>query len=167
MKRVQTVAECFRFGSEINFCQQARRVVPLRCIVQYVFPQSTRLIQFVELNEVRQKLRAVVNKLLILAYWLLLKKYRRRLTAGFEKIVLKNGRFVGYFISKQDSAYFNGEVFTGILKYVQKYPQRCKMKETNKKLMLTFENIKNINSAIDILNQLLDKKTGAEVIRSN
>ncbi|MBN8704068.1 MAG: DEAD/DEAH box helicase, partial [Bacteroidetes bacterium] len=66
---------------------------------------------------------------------------------GFEKIILKNTKLVGYFITKQDSPYYQSEVFTKVLGFVQKNQRLCKMKENNNRLTLTFENIKSIESA--------------------
>jgi transcription-repair coupling factor (superfamily II helicase) len=70
---------------------------------------------------------------------------------GFEKLFLKNNRMVGYFIPKQDSPYYQSESFTKVLKYVQQNPRLCKMKETNGKLTLSFENIRSVDAAIEAL----------------
>ncbi len=70
---------------------------------------------------------------------------------GFEKLLLKNNKMVGYFIPKQDSLYYQTEIFTKVLKFVQQNQKKCKMKESNGKLTLSFENIKSINDAIDSL----------------
>lgn len=74
--------------------------------------------------------------------------------AGIEKLVLKSGRMVAYFISNQDSPFYQSEVFTSILQFVQRNPSICKMKETNKKLMLVFENVKDVSSAVQIMTRL-------------
>ncbi|MDQ3046767.1 MAG: transcription-repair coupling factor [Bacteroidota bacterium] len=70
---------------------------------------------------------------------------------GFEKLLLKSNRMVGYFNPKQDSPYYQSEAFTKVLKYVQQNPRLCKMKETNGKLTLSFENIKSVDAAIAAL----------------
>jgi transcription-repair coupling factor (superfamily II helicase) len=74
---------------------------------------------------------------------------------GFEKLFLKNNRMVGYFIPKQDSPYYQSEVFTKVLKYVQQNPRLCKMKENNGKLTLSFENIRSVDAAIEALKPIL------------
>jgi transcription-repair coupling factor (superfamily II helicase) len=66
---------------------------------------------------------------------------------GFEKLILKNKRFVGYFVANPSSPFFESEVFTNVLKFVQQNQRGCKMKETNGKLTLSFENIKTIEEA--------------------
>ena len=74
---------------------------------------------------------------------------------GFEKIVLKNQRLVGYFISNSNSLYYQSDLFTSILRFVQQYPNVCKMKEVKDKLTLSFENVKNIGDALKQLTKLL------------
>ena len=74
---------------------------------------------------------------------------------GFEKLLLKNNRMVGYFVAKQDSPYYQSEVFTKVLKFVQQNPKLCKMKETNGKLTLSFENVKLVDDAVNALKPIL------------
>ena len=70
---------------------------------------------------------------------------------GFEKVVLKSHKFIGYFILNQNSPYYQSEAFTRVLKFVQQNQKLCKMKENREKLSLTFENIKSVNEAIKAL----------------
>jgi transcription-repair coupling factor (superfamily II helicase) len=74
---------------------------------------------------------------------------------GFEKLLLKNNRMVGYFIAKQDSPYYQSEVFTKVLKFVQQHPKTSKMKETNGKLTLSFEHIKSVDDAVNALRPII------------
>ncbi len=67
---------------------------------------------------------------------------------GFEKLLLKNNRLTGYFIQNQKSPYYQSELFTQVLKFVQMNVRLCKMKESNGKLTLSFENVKSIDDAI-------------------
>ena len=67
---------------------------------------------------------------------------------GFEKIVLKNEKMTGYFISNQESLYYQSEKFTRVLKFVQQNPSKCRMREAKDKLSLTFFNIKTIEDAV-------------------
>jgi len=70
---------------------------------------------------------------------------------GIEKLVLRNGMLVCYFVSNQESAYYQTEVFSAVLKYVQANPATCRMKESNDKLTLTFQHISSILEALDVL----------------
>lgn len=74
---------------------------------------------------------------------------------GFEKIMLKDNNFRGYFISDPQSAFFQGETFGKILVYVQTHPGECVLKETGKKLMLKFEGVKNLDRAMELLRGIL------------
>jgi len=74
---------------------------------------------------------------------------------GFEKIVLKNKRLVGFFISNSSSPYYQSDVFTSLLRFVQQYSNVCKMKEVKDKLTLSFENVTNIGDALKQLKKLL------------
>jgi transcription-repair coupling factor (superfamily II helicase) len=74
---------------------------------------------------------------------------------GLEKIVMKKGRFIGYFINDQKSGFYQSDHFSKVLKYVQSHPQECKMKEKQTRnglrLLLTFENIKSVKQALSKL----------------
>jgi transcription-repair coupling factor (superfamily II helicase) len=75
---------------------------------------------------------------------------------GFEKIIMKNERLTGYFITNQDSPFYRSEKFSQILKYVQQNPRRCRMKESKDKLSLTFNHIDTVSNAIGVLKGILD-----------
>ena len=73
---------------------------------------------------------------------------------GFEKIVLKGNKLIGFFIADESSSYYQTDIFSQVLNYVKENSKSCKMKEGNNKLSLAFENIKSISEAIRVLNQL-------------
>ena len=72
-----------------------------------------------------------------------------------EKILLKNGRMTGYFISNQESLFYQSEKFTTVLRFVQNNPALCKMKESNDKLMLSFLRIDTVGRAIHMLRKVI------------
>jgi transcription-repair coupling factor (superfamily II helicase) len=74
---------------------------------------------------------------------------------GFEKLVLKNRKLIGYFITNQDSTYYQSDTFTKVLHFVQFNQRIAKMKEANNKLTLTFENIPSVEEAIAALSRIL------------
>jgi transcription-repair coupling factor (superfamily II helicase) len=86
-----------------------------------------------------------------------LRWYANRL--GFEKIVLKNGKMIGYFVSDQDSPLFKSKTFSQVLSFVQKQPRRFRMKELNNKLTLSCEPILSVSEACGLLRLLCN---GAE-----
>ena len=73
---------------------------------------------------------------------------------GFEKITLKNNKMLAYFLSKQDSDYYNSPMFKAVLLYAQKTPKQTFLKEQNNKLWLTIENIKSVDEAIVIFEKI-------------
>jgi transcription-repair coupling factor (superfamily II helicase) len=75
---------------------------------------------------------------------------------GFEKILLKNEKMTGYFISNQESPYYRSEKFTRVLNFVQQNPVRCHMKEGRDKLLLTFDRVKKVEDAIRILKEIIN-----------
>ena len=79
--------------------------------------------------------------------------------AGFEKIVMKQGKLIGYFINDQQSNFYQSTGFTKVLQFVQKHPNLCKMKEKQTRnglrLMLTFDNIKSIKQALNTLEPIV------------
>ncbi len=77
---------------------------------------------------------------------------------GLEKIIMKKGKFVGYFIADQNSRFYQTANFTKILQYVQAHPNTCKMKEKQTRnglrLLLTFDNINSVAKALKVLQPL-------------
>ncbi len=74
------------------------------------------------------------------------------ISLGMEKISLKNRSLICFFISNKDSSFYDSEVFKiNILNFVTKNPKICQMKEKNNKLLLRFDDIKNVKNAIEIL----------------
>jgi transcription-repair coupling factor (superfamily II helicase) len=70
---------------------------------------------------------------------------------GLEKIVMKQGKMIGYFISDQQSEFYQSPIFTKVLQFVQTHPKLCKIKEKQTRnglrLLLVFENIRSIDKA--------------------
>lgn len=76
---------------------------------------------------------------------------------GFEKLVLKNKRLIGYFIPNQDSPYYQSESFTRVLQFVQYNTRICKMTEKNNKLTLSFDDIASIEEALQMLSKIANR----------
>ena len=74
---------------------------------------------------------------------------------GLEKVIIKQGKMVGYFISDQQSDFYQTSRFMKVLQFVQQNGNLCKMKEKETKnglrLLLTFENVKSISKALELL----------------
>lgn len=74
---------------------------------------------------------------------------------GIEKLVLKQGKMIGYFVSDQQSDYYQSAKFRNVLNFVQKQSSICKMKEKQTvnglRLLLTFDNVKSIKRALELM----------------
>ncbi len=75
---------------------------------------------------------------------------------GFEKIVLKKGTMLCYFIKNSDSSYYQSGQFQTILLYIQQNPNLAQFKEKPQKdglpvLMLRFDRVDSIKKALDLL----------------
>ncbi|TYP99865.1 transcription-repair coupling factor [Tenacibaculum adriaticum] len=77
---------------------------------------------------------------------------------GLEKVILKKKRMVGYFVSDQQSDFYQTEAFTRMLRYVQQNPKSCVMKEKQTKnglrLLITFIKIDSVSTALKILERI-------------
>ncbi|RTY88212.1 transcription-repair coupling factor [Flavobacterium sp. RSP15] len=77
---------------------------------------------------------------------------------GIEKLVMKQGKMIGYFISDQQSDYYQSKRFNQVLLFVQKNSSICKMKEKQTpaglRLLLTFDNVKNTRRALELMELL-------------
>jgi transcription-repair coupling factor (superfamily II helicase) len=74
---------------------------------------------------------------------------------GIEKLIMKQGRLIGYFIQDQQSKFYQSDAFTKVLHFVQMNSGKCKMKEKKTRnglrLLLTFENVMSIKQALETL----------------
>lgn len=81
---------------------------------------------------------------------------------GLEKLVLKKGKMIGYFLSNQESGFYNSSRFRDVLQYVQSHPRQCQMKEKQTRnglrLLLTFEQVKSVDKAIGLLQPFEQKE---------
>jgi transcription-repair coupling factor (superfamily II helicase) len=79
---------------------------------------------------------------------------------GIEKLVMKQGKMIGYFVSDQQSNYYTSPQFHKVLQFVQKQSQLCQMKEKQTlnglRLLLTFDHVKSIRKALELM-ELMDK----------
>ena len=81
---------------------------------------------------------------------------------GFERLVMKNGVLLAYFINKPQSEFYQSDEFRLILNYVQNNPKNISFKEKSPKkgeeyptLLVRFEHIKTVHEALQNLQNLL------------
>ena len=77
---------------------------------------------------------------------------------GIEKLIMKQGKMIAYFVSDHNSPFYQSAKFSKILQFVQTNPKlgRIKEKETPKglKLLLTFDNVKSVRRALELMEML-------------
>lgn len=77
---------------------------------------------------------------------------------GIEKLVMKKGKMIGYFVSDQQSDYYQSKRFHKMIKFVQTHSNLCTMKEKQTpnglRLLLTFENVKSTKRALELMELL-------------
>ena len=77
---------------------------------------------------------------------------------GLEKVIMKQGKLIGYFLADQQSRFYQTPIFTKVLQYVQTHSHSCTMKEKKTRaglrLLLTFEKISSIERALKVLQPL-------------
>jgi len=81
---------------------------------------------------------------------------------ALEKVVLKKGILMGYFISDQESAFYQSPEFSNVLSYVQQHNEICRLKEKQTRnglrLLLIFDHIQSVNKALEVLQPLAKKQ---------
>ncbi len=82
-------------------------------------------------------------------------KIRNRGAAlGFEKIIIKNGIMIAFFVSNPMSAYYKSSVFETLIGRIGGMQGRVEMKQSEGKLKIVSRNVPSLQAAFDILNSL-------------
>lgn len=63
---------------------------------------------------------------------------------GVERLLVKNGKMIMYFVGEQTSPFYQSVVFANLLRFIQQQILPCRMNEKNDKLTLVFTEITNI-----------------------
>ena len=72
---------------------------------------------------------------------------------GFEKIIIKNGVMIAFFISNPMSKYYKSDRFSKVLENITAYPN-IELKQNDSKLRIFVRNIDSISKAYEILKRL-------------
>lgn len=73
---------------------------------------------------------------------------------GFEKIIIKNGILIAFFINNQMAAYYKYGVFTKILEKVSEYSRLFELKQNDSKLRIISRKVNTLSDAYNILCKL-------------
>ena len=74
---------------------------------------------------------------------------------GIEKIMLKQQKMYFYFVSRDDSPYFQSEAFGKILHYVSNNPRQCNFREGSGKHSVVISDIPTVAAALTVCQQIL------------
>ncbi len=86
---------------------------------------------------------------------------RLAVVLGFEKMLLRNETLRCFFVGNPDSPYFQGEVFNGILKFLQTGTNKAKLKQVGKNGILVVENIRSMSDLHEFLDRMSKSATSA------
>ncbi len=73
---------------------------------------------------------------------------------GFEKLILKSGKMIGYFISREDSPFYQSEKFSHVLEFIKQNASLGKMYEKDKSLRMSFDSVTTLTRALSILKSM-------------
>lgn len=73
---------------------------------------------------------------------------------GFEKIIIKNGLFILFFISNTMSPYYKSETFSSVLKKINEHQNVFTLKQVENKLKIVARNVDSMAKACELLKKL-------------
>lgn len=81
---------------------------------------------------------------------------RYAIELGFEKIILKNGNMLAYFVSNQKSSYYNSRRFGSILDYIQGPSRKFQLVQKPTSLYVKCEKVPTVKKAVELLQEMLN-----------
>ena len=78
----------------------------------------------------------------------------RCIRLGFEAAKVKNGLMIVHFVGEESSPYYQSEIFRTLLQKIMQKPERFVLKQHNNRLGMTVRNVKDVEDAYKILQQL-------------
>ncbi|MDH8700942.1 transcription-repair coupling factor (superfamily II helicase) [Dysgonomonadaceae bacterium PH5-43] len=73
---------------------------------------------------------------------------------GIEKVSLKNGKMSLFLVNNIESPYYSSAAFDSLLEYVKHNYQHCQLKETNKRRLLSIDNVKTVEKAVEVISSI-------------
>ena len=78
---------------------------------------------------------------------------------GFERVTLKRNQLKCYTVDNPESSYYESEIFTQVLGYVTRNPNRAAMRQTPKQVIVIVEGVKNLHQAKEVLERMSQPAT--------
>lgn len=76
-------------------------------------------------------------------------------TLGIEKVVLKQGRMILFFVGEENYAYYQSKAFGRILNLIQSNPRRCELRQKNGHRSISIADVTSVQEALSILSQTI------------
>lgn len=86
-----------------------------------------------------------------------LRRVARKL--GIEKVVLKQGRMLTFFVDENNKAYYQSPMFGRMLAYLQQHMDRVEIRERNGRRSFAFDRVPTVAEAFAILSDILNLKS--------
>ncbi len=74
---------------------------------------------------------------------------------GAERVVLKAGRMVLYFVSNPDSPFYQSMAFGKVIAYMGCHPRYCNLREQNGRRSMVVKNVETVETAVSILQEIV------------
>lgn len=81
---------------------------------------------------------------------------------GIERLLVKNGKMIVYFVGDPASVFYASAVFSGLLKFVQHQQLPCRMNEKNGKLSLVFTEVTNVEKVSRYIGKMYESVVAEE-----
>ncbi|MDE5774009.1 MAG: transcription-repair coupling factor [Muribaculaceae bacterium] len=81
-----------------------------------------------------------------------LRMLARRL--GIERLILKGGKMILHFVTKDNRAYYESPAFGSVLSYIQRPLPGISIREINNRLAITIADVTTVSAALEILRQM-------------
>ena len=73
---------------------------------------------------------------------------------GFEKIIIKNGLIIAFFIANQMSPYYRGPEWPRVLEAISRQPSLCELKQGDSRLRVISRGIDSTAKALEVIKTL-------------
>lgn len=75
---------------------------------------------------------------------------------GIERAMLKQGKLTLFFVSNENSPYYQSPVFDAVLTYITQNPRRCNVREVKGKRSLVIDKVTTVKEAVEVLKAIWD-----------
>ncbi len=130
---INVTAEKIRIYKELDSLDTEKEIISMRGKLEDRFgPVPEELERLFDIIRIRQTAKAL----------------------GFEKVIIKNGVMIAFFITNPLSQYYRSKKFSDVLEKITAYPQKIELKQSDNKLRIFVRNVDNLSKAYEILTKL-------------